>query len=336
MVVIKLNNKKKIAFFETKPYDKIYFDKLSTNYEITYFEEKLNKHTAKFIDGFDAVCAFVGSDIDSLAIERLYNNGIRIIAMRCAGFSNVDLKSAKDKITILRVPAYSPYAIAEHTLALLLSLNRKIHKAYIRTKDFNFNIDGFMGIDLHGKNVGIIGMGKIGKAFASICIGLGMNVYAYDPYAEKTNTDKNIKYTNLETLYKECDVISLHCPLTESTYHIIDKKAFSLMKDGAFLLNTSRGSLVDSEELLEVLNKGKLKGAALDVYEEEANIFYEDMSGKIMRDDTLALLISKPNVLITSHQAFLTEEALKSIAEVTVSNLDDFFSGKELVNKVSM
>ena len=266
---------KKIAFFDTKPYDKIYFDKLGTNYEITYFEEKLNHHTAKITEGFDGVCAFVNSDINAKAIERMYERGVKVLAMRCAGFSNVDLNAAKDKITIVRVPAYSPHAVAEHALALLLALNRKIYRAYIRTRDFNFNIAGLTGIDLYGKTAGIIGTGKIGKTFIGLCKGLGMKVLAYDPYPDPS---LDAEYVSLDRLCSESDVISLHCPLTDSTYHIINKDALEKMKPGAFLLNTSRGALVDSEALLETLNSGKLRGAALDVYEEEASLFYEDMS----------------------------------------------------------
>lgn len=322
---------KKVAFFDTKPYDRIYFDKLGKNYEITYFEEKLNKHTAKITEGFDAVCAFVNSDINELAIQRMHDNGVKVLAMRCAGYSNVDIKAAKDKLTVVRVPAYSPHAVAEHALALLLSLNRRIYRAYIRTRDFNFNISGLTGIDLYGKTAGVIGTGKIGKVFINICHGLGMRVLAYDPYPD---TSIDAEYVSLDRLFAESDIISLHCPLTESTHHIIDRKAFDEIKQGAIIINTSRGALIDSEALLDALNSGKLRGAALDVYEEEANVFYEDMSDKIIKDDTLALLMSRPNVLITSHQGFLTEEALENIAEVTIQNLDDFFAGNPLANEV--
>ena len=322
---------KKVAFFDTKPYDRIYFDKLGKNYEITYFEEKLNKHTAKITEGFDAVCAFVNSDINELAIQRMHDNGVKVLAMRCAGYSNVDIKAAKDKLTVVRVPAYSPHAVAEHALALLLSLNRRIYRAYIRTRDFNFNISGLTGIDLYGKTAGVIGTGKIGKVFINICHGLGMKVLAYDPYPD---TSIDAEYVSLDRLFAESDIISLHCPLTESTHHIIDRKAFDEIKQGAIIINTSRGALIDSEALLDALNSGKLRGAALDVYEEEANVFYEDMSDKIIKDDTLALLMSRPNVLITSHQGFLTEEALENIAEVTIQNLDDFFAGNPLANEV--
>ena len=324
---------KKIAFFDTKPYDRTYFDKYGKDYEITYFEEKLNHHTAKITEGFDGVCAFVNSNINKMAIERMHERGVKILAMRCAGFSNVDIAAAAGKLAVVRVPAYSPHAVAEHALALLLALNRRIYRAYIRTRDFNFNINGLTGIDLYGKTAGIIGTGKIGRTFIDLCRGLGMKVIAYAPYPAEGS---GIDYVPLDTLFRESDVISLHCPLTESSYHIIDREALDKMKPGAFLLNTSRGALVDSEALLEVLTAGKLRGAALDVYEEEANLFYEDMSDKIIKDDTLALLVSRPNVLITSHQAFLTEEALDNIASVTIQNFDEFFAGKPLTNEIKL
>ena len=324
---------KKIAFFDTKPYDRTYFDKYGKNYEITYFEEKLNHHTAKITEGFDGVCAFVNSNINKMAVERMHERGVKILAMRCAGFSNVDIAAAAGKLAVVRVPAYSPHAVAEHALALLLALNRRIYRAYIRTRDFNFNINGLTGIDLYGKTAGIIGTGKIGRTFIDLCKGLGMKVIAYDPYPAEGS---GIEYVPLDTLFRESDVISLHCPLTESSHHIIDREALGKMKDGAFLLNTSRGALVDSEALLEALTAGKLRGAALDVYEEEANLFYEDMSDKIIKDDTLALLVSRPNVLITSHQAFLTEEALDNIASVTIQNFDEFFAGKPLSNEIKL
>ena len=327
------NKMKKIAFFDTKPYDRTYFDKYGKNYEITYFEEKLNHHTAKITEGFDGVCAFVNSNINKMAVGRMRERGVKILAMRCVGFSNVDIAAAAGKLAVARVPAYSPHAVAEHALALLLALNRRIYRAYIRTRDFNFNINGLTGIDLYGKTAGIIGTGKIGRTFIDLCKGLGMKVIAYDPYPAEGS---GIEYVPLDTLFRESDVISLHCPLTESSHHIIDREALGKMKDGAFLLTTSRGALVDSAALLEALTAGKLRGAALDVYEEEANLFYEDMSDKIIKDDTLALLVSRPNVLITSHQAFLTEEALDNIASVTIQNFDEFFAGKPLTNEIKL
>lgn len=322
---------KKVAFFDTKPYDRTWFDALGKNYEITYFEEKLNHHTAKFTDGFDTVCAFVNDRVNALAIERLYNNGVQLIAMRCAGYSNVDVKAAFQKLHIVRVPAYSPHAVAEHTIGLLLTLNRRLHKAYNRTREFNFSIVGLTGTDLYGKTVGVIGTGKIGRTFIDICRGFGMRVLAYDKFPAK---DSGLDYVELDTLLRESDVISLHCPLTPDTRHILNRDAFSKMKKGVFILNTSRGALIDSEALLDALNSRTVGGAGLDVYEEEANLFYEDRSDTIIHDDTLALLVSRPNVILTAHQAFLTEEALHNIAEETIKNLDAFFSGAPLENEI--
>ena len=322
---------KKVAFFDTKLYDRTWFDALGKNYEITYFEEKLNHHTAKFTDGFDAVCAFVNDRVNALAIERLYNNGVQLIAMRCAGYSNVDVKAAFQKLHIVRVPAYSPHAVAEHTMGLLLTLNRRLHKAYNRTREFNFSIVGLTGTDLYGKTVGVIGTGKIGRTFIDICRGFGMRVLAYDKFPAK---DSGLDYVELDTLLRESDVISLHCPLTPDTRHILNRDAFSKMKKGVFILNTSRGALIDSEALLDALNSRTVGGAGLDVYEEEANLFYEDRSDTIIHDDTLALLVLRPNVILTAHQAFLTEEALHNIAEETIKNLDAFFSGAPLENEI--
>lgn len=326
---------KKIAFFDTKSYDKASFDSVNDSaenkYEIVYIESKLNYRTAVMAKGCEAVCAFVNDDIDKETIDTLYEGGTKIIAMRSAGYSNIDLKAANGKITVVRVPAYSPYAVAEHAMALLLSLNRKIHRAYIRVRDFNFNIAGFTGFDLHGKTAGVIGTGKIGRAFIDICHGFGMDVLAYDPYPVK---DADFIYTDLDTLYANSDVISLHCPLTDKNRRMLDRKAFSKMKKDVFIINTSRGALIDSTALLDALNNGAVRGAGLDVYEEEGDFFFEDMSDTIIKDDVLALLISRPNVLLTSHQAFLTREALHNIAVTTLENLDDYFGGKELANEV--
>lgn len=322
---------KKLAFFDAKPYDKIWFDRFNKNYEITYFENKLNERTAKLASGYDAVCAFVNDEINKAVIDVLYDEGIKIIALRSAGYNHVDVKYAYKKIHIVRVPEYSPYAVAEHAMALLLTLNRKIHKAYIRTRDFNFSLNGLMGIDLHNKTIGIIGTGKIGMTFIDICKGFKMNIIAYDPYPRQ-NSD--INYVSLEELFKQSDIISLHCPLTEETKHIINKDSLAMMKDGVFLINTSRGALVDSDSLLSALNSGKVRGAGLDVYEEESDFFFEDLSGTIVKDDVLSLLVSRPNVIITSHQAFFTEEALSSIARVTMNNLDEFFDNQFMSNEI--
>ncbi len=322
---------KKIAFFDAKPYDKEWFDQENSHYDIQYLESKLTPATAQLAAGSDAVVAFVNDSVNAEVIDRLYDLGIRVIAMRCAGYSNVDFKAAYGRINVVRVPAYSPYAVAEHAAGLLMTVNRKLHRAYNRTRDFNFSIVGLTGVDLHGKTAGVIGTGKIGRAFIDICKGLGMRMIAYDAFPAK---DSGIEYVTLSELFAQSDVISLHCPLTEQTRHILNAAAFAKMKKGVFILNTSRGALIDTEALLDALNSGKVRGAGLDVYEEEADLFYEDNSGNIIKDDLLALLVSRPNVVLTSHQAFLTEEALKNIAQTTLANLDEFFSGGNLTNEV--
>lgn len=322
----------KVSFFDTKPYDKIYFDLLKDKYgiEIEYFESKLSKKTAVMAKGSRGVVAFVNDSITAETINTLKQNGVEIIAMRCAGYNNVDLAAANGVMPVVRVPDYSPHAIAEHTIALLLTLIRKTHKAYIRTRDHNFSLNGFVGFDLYGKTIGIIGTGKIGVALADICFGMGMKVIAYDPQP----TDGRIEYVPLEELFKRSDVISLHCPLTSKTRYIINRDSMLLMKKGVYILNTSRGALIDSEALTEAIKSGKIGGAGLDVYEEESEYFYEDLSDSIIRDDILTRLIMMPNVLVTSHQAFLTHEALRRIAETTLGNLQSFFNGEKLENEI--
>jgi D-lactate dehydrogenase len=322
----------KIAFFDTKPYDREWFNKLNNRYEITYFDSKLCPDTVTLARGFDGVCAFVNDDIGKTTVEGLIDTGVQILAMRSSGYNNVDLRAAEGKLAVVRVPAYSPYAVAEHAMALLQTLNRRIHKAYNRTRDFNFSLAGLSGIDLHGKTAGIIGTGRIGRVFIDICRGYGMNILAYDPYPAKK---ADFEYVTLDTLLSQSDVISLHCPLTEETIRILDENAFIKMKPGVFIINTSRGALVDSAALLSALNSKKVRGACLDVYKEEASLFFEDFSGSIIHDDLLALLISHPNVILTSHQAFLTEEALRNIAATTLQNLDEFFTGRPLTNGVT-
>ncbi|MBP3697294.1 MAG: 2-hydroxyacid dehydrogenase [Clostridia bacterium] len=322
----------KVAFFDTKPYDKLYFDELKEQYgiEIEYFESKLSPRTAVMAKGAKAVVAFVNDDVGKETISVLKEIGVELIALRCAGYNNVDLAAAKDVIPVVRVPEYSPHAVAEHALALLLTLVRKTHKAYIRTRDFNFSLNGFVGFDLHGKTLGVIGTGKIGMAFIEICRGIGMNVIAYDPYPSQGY----LEYVSLEELFARSDVISLHCPLTSSTYHIINSFSLKMMKDKVFILNTSRGALIDTEALIEGIKSGKVGGAGLDVYEEENEFFYEDLSESILKDDVLSRLIMMPNVLVTSHQAFLTHEALCRIAEITLGNIRDCFDGKKLENEI--
>lgn len=324
---------KRICFYDTKPYDKEYFEKYKNDYgfEIDYFEEKLTAKTAIMAKGYEAVVAFVNDTIDKKAIDILYENGTKIIAMRCAGYNNIDFKAAYEKIHIVRVPAYSPYAVAEHAMALLLTLNRKIHRAYARTREFNFSLNGLTGFDLHGKTVGIVGTGKIGRTFMDICKGFGMNIIAYDPYPI---ANSGIKYVTFDELCEQSDIISLHCPLAKNTMHIINKESIDKMKKGVIIINTSRGALINSEDLLTGIKEGKIGGACLDVYEEETDLFYEDMSYTIIQDDVLSRMISMPNVIVTSHQAFLTEEALSNIAETTLMNLKEYFDGDMMKNEI--
>ena len=327
----------KIAFFDTKPYDKPSFDKYGKANGVTrkYFETKLNEDPVDLAQGCDGVCVFVNDTVNAPVIDRLVQLGVRVLALRCAGFNNVDMKYAYGRLHVLRVPAYSPYAVAEHAMALLLTSIRRIHKAYIRSRDYNFSLSGLTGFDLHGKTVGVIGTGRIGRVFIDICRGFGMNVLAYDkfPFAGLDNGD-TVRYVELDELFRNSDIISLHCPLTEDTHHIIDAEALEKCKHGVVILNTSRGALVDAEALLTGIKSRKVGAACLDVYEEEADVFFEDNSGHIMEDDTLARLISMPNVIVTSHQAFLTEEALENIAETTVNNLVDFFEKGQCPNEL--
>ena len=313
----------KIAFFDAKPYDLPAFQKYGMEHNITFkfFETKLNEDTVDLARGYDGVCVFVNDTVNAAVIDELYRLGVRSIALRCAGFNNVDVRHAFGKIHVFRVPAYSPYAVAEHAMAMLLTSIRRIHKAYIRTKDFNFSLSGLTGFDLHGKTMGVIGTGKIGRVFVDICRGFGMHVIAYDKFPVENS---NIEYVTLPELIEKSDIISLHCPLTEETYHMINAQSIETMKKGVVIVNTSRGALIDAEALLNGIKSRKIGAACLDVYEEESDIFFEDYSGHIVEDDTLARLISMPNVIVTSHQAFLTEEALSNIAQTTVENLASF------------
>ena len=311
----------KVAFFDTKPYDKQSFEQYaSDDLKFKFFETKLNIDTADLARGCDTVCIFVNDTADAAVIDRLYELGVKVLALRCAGYNNVDVKYAFGKIHVVHVPAYSPYAVAEHTMAMLLTSIRRIHKAYIRTKDFNFSLAGLTGFDLYGKTVGIIGTGKIGRVFIDICRGFGMKVLAYDKYPAK---EIPCEYVDLDRLFAQSDIISMHCPLTPETHHIINSNSIEKMKKGVVILNTSRGALINAEALLDGIKSRKVGAACLDVYEEESDIFFEDFSGHIVDDDTLARLMSMPNVLVTSHQAFLTEEALGNIAETTVNNIKE-------------
>ena len=321
----------KIAMFDTKPYDRTWFDQLNTRYHIKYLEPKLTPDTVSLAHGCRAVIPFVNDTLDRTVIDGLCAEGVEMIALRCAGYNNVDRAAAAGRIPVVRVPGYSPYAVAEFTMGLLLTLNRKLHKACFRTRDFNFSLNGLVGFDLHGKTAGIIGTGKIGQIFIQICRGFGMHVLAYDPFPVP---DADFSYVSLEELLQKSDIVSLHCPLTEQSRHLINRDTIAQMRDGAYLLNTSRGMLVESEALLDALKSGKLAGAGLDVYEEETDFFFEDRSDSIDRDTILSLLVSMPNVVLTSHQAFLTTEALHNIAKVTLENLDAFFQDGTLQNEV--
>ncbi len=324
----------KVAVFDTKSYDKQSLEQYQNMEDIVFkfFEAKLTADTARLAKGYDAVCVFVNDTVDDKVIAKLAKYGVKAIALRCAGYNNVNLEVAREHdIKVVRVPAYSPYAVAEHAMAMLLTSVRRIHKAYIRTRDYNFSLEGMTGFDLHGKTIGIVGTGKIGRVFIDICNGFGMNVIAYDKYPAK---DSGINYVSLEVLFSSSDIISLHCPLTEESYHMVDDKAIDMMKKGVIIINTSRGALIDADSLLAGIKDRKIGGACLDVYEEEADVFYADKSGHILGDDTLARLISMPNVIVTSHQAFLTKEALGNIAETTFINLKAVKDGAELVNEV--
>ena len=327
----------KIAFFGAKPYDIASFDKVNEkyNYDIRYYKGHLNPNNVVLTQGVDAVCIFVNDTADATVIDAMVDNGVKLLALRCAGFNNVDLKAAKGKLPVVRVPAYSPYAVAEYSLALMLSLNRKIHRAYWRTRDGNFSLNGLMGFDMHGKTIGIIGTGKIAKILIRMLKGFGMRILAYDLYPDlKFAEEEGFSYVSLDELYRESDIISLHCPLTDQTKYMINKASIGKMKDGVMIINTGRGQLINTNDLIEGLKEKKIAAAGLDVYGEEGEYFYEDKSDKIIDDDVLARLLSFNNVIVTSHQAFFTREALHNIAETTLQNIDDFRHHRPLVNEV--
>lgn len=328
----------KIAFFDAKQYDENSFNNANEKFgfEIRYFKEHLNINNVLLTKDFDVACIFVNAVADAPVIDKLVENNVKLIALRCAGYNNVDLNATKNRIKVVRVPAYSPYAVAEHTLALMLTLNRKTHKAYNRTREGNFALNGLMGFDMHGKTAGIIGTGKIAKILIKTLRSMGMNVLAYDVYPDHDfAASEGIKYVTLSDLYQHSDIISLHCPLTKETEYIINKKSISLMKNGVMIINTGRGKLIDTQALIQGLKTKKIGSAGLDVYEEESEYFFEDRSNKIMDDDVLARLLSFNNVIVTSHQAFFTKEALENIAEITLQNIQDFVTGNTLTNEVA-
>lgn len=328
----------KIAFFDTKPYDREIFDQVNQQfkYEFKYFKNHLSPDSTIMAQGYDVACVFVNDLVSEEVVSKLYEGGTRMIALRCSGFNNVDLKAAHQKIKITRVPAYSPNAIAEHTVALMLTLNRKIHRAYFRTRDANFSLQGLMGFDMYKKTAGVIGSGKIGKVLMQILRGFGMRVLAYDPFPDVRFAEQNnVEYVSLNELFATSDIISLNCPLTTETQYIINERSISLMKPGVMLINTGRGKLIESRSLIEALKTGKISAAGLDVYEEESEYFFEDLSNRVLTDDVLARLLTFNNVIITSHQGFFTREALSNIALTTLENIRDFEQQKPLKNEIS-
>lgn len=327
-----------ISVYSTKPYDRQFLDSanLEARHQFRYLDERLSEHTAVLQTGSDAVCIFVNDGCDAVAMERLARQGCRLIALRCAGFNNVDLKAAEQHgIKVVRVPAYSPYAVAEHTLALILCLNRKIHRAYNRVREGNFALHGLLGFDLHGKTVGIVGTGKIGVILAKSLLGLGCRVIAHDPFQSHELIEHGGSYVELDQIWEHSDVISFHCPLTPESYHLVNEESIGRMKRGVMLVNTSRGGLVDAEAVIRGLKNRHIGSLALDVYEQEAPLFFENLSETIIQDDIFQRLLTFPNVLITGHQAYFTDEALRNIAETTVHNVTAFEQGQPLANEVS-
>ena len=327
----------KILFYDTKEYDKKLFERYNKDYgfEIKYLESKLNNETAPLADGYDAVCIFVNDRADKETLDILKECGVKLIVLRCAGYNNVDIKNLPEGMSVVRVPRYSPYAVAEHAVALLLSVDRKIYKSYQRTKKYNFTLNGLLGFDIHGKTVGVIGTGKIGKVFINIMKGFGTEVLAYDVYPdEKAAKEMGFRYTTLDELYAKSDIISLHCPLTDENKYMINKDSIKKMKKGVVIINTSRGKLINSDDLIEELSKGKIGGLGLDVFDEEEDFFLNDMSNSYYRNTELSVLLSMPNVVITSHQAFFTKEALDKIGKVSMDNIKEFFETGKCENFV--
>lgn len=327
----------KIAFFDTKSYDRESFNEANGSYglEFYFYKEQLTPDTAALAKGKDVACIFVNDECNEEVIDALIKNGVKLIALRCAGFNNVDLKAAKGKIPVVRVPAYSPHGVAEYAVTLMLCLNRKVYRSVQRTREGNFKLKGLMGFDMYGKTVGVIGMGRIAKELIKILRGFGMNVLAYDLYPDNEFAKEHqVKMVQLDELYANSDIITLHCPLTDETRHLINSESIAKMKPGVMIINTGRGKLIKTEDLIEGLRTHKIGCAGLDVYEEEQNYFYEDRSDKMIDDDKLALLLMMPNVIITSHQAFFTKEAMHNIAVTTLQNVKDWAENKPLKNEV--
>lgn len=325
----------KIAFYGTKPYDRIWFEPMGKEYgfDIHFIEAACNQETIFMAKGYDAICIFVNDHVDAQMIDVLYEMNVKAILLRSAGFNNVDVKAAEDKIVILRVPSYSPEAVAEFSMALLLTINRMTHRAYNRTREFNMSLNGLMGMDLYEKTAGVIGTGKIGQAMIRILNGFQTHVLCYDPYPVE---GLEAEYVSLDELFKNSDIITLHCPLNSETRHLINREAIMTMKKGVYLINTSRGGLIDTEALIAGMLDGKFGGVGLDVYEEEEGVFYEDRSNDIIVDDNLARLMTFPNVLVTSHMGFFTREAMQAIALTTLENAYALENGLPLVNRVGV
>ncbi len=327
----------KLAVFDTHSFERECLERLNKKYEhqLTFLEPRLTRETATLARGHEGVCAFANDNLSADTLIQLKEEGVRLIALRSAGFNHVDLNTAKTLgLTVVRVPRYSPYAVAEHAIALMLTLNRKIHRAYSRVRELNFSLDGLVGFDMHGKTVGVVGTGQIGTVMVRILTGFGCRVLAHDPFPRQEVAALGAEYVSLQALYEKSQIITLHLPLGPQTRHLIDDQALSRMRPGALLINTGRGALIDTKALVEHLKQGKLGGAGLDVYEEEESVFFKDMSGQVLQDDVLARLLTFPNVLITSHQGFLTQEALDNIADTTLQNATEFEQGRPLTNQV--
>ena len=329
----------RIAVFNTKPYDREFLAEASARsgrHEPTFLEPLLSSATAKLADGFPVTCAFVNDCLDAAVLEILAAGGTKLIALRCAGFNNVDLgAAARLGIRVVRVPAYSPYAVAEHTVGMMLTLNRKFHKAYNRVREGNFALDGLLGFDMHGKTVGVVGTGKIGECVVRILLGFGCRVLAYDPFENETIKQLGAKYVAPAALLAECDIVTLHCPLTPESYHLFDERRLALMKPGAMLINTGRGGLLDTSAVVRALKSGRLGSLGIDVYEEEADLFFVDHSHHAILDDVFSRLLTFPNVLVTGHQAFLTRDALQGIASTTFDNIEAFAAGRRSGNELT-
>ena len=328
----------KVAIYSTKNYDRKYFELVNVKYgfQLEFFDFQLNERTAKMAEHCDVVCIFVNDDGSRKVLEKLAALGVKMVALRCAGFNNVDLKAAKELgLQVVRVPAYSPEAVAEHTVGLMMTLNRRIHRAYQRTREANFSLEGLIGFNMHGRTVGVIGTGKIGVAVMRILKGFGMRILAYDPFKNSVAEELGAQYVKLDELYAKSHVITLHCPATPENYHLLNRDAFAQMKDGVMIINTSRGTLIDTQAAIDALKQRKIGALGMDVYENERDLFFEDKSNEVIQDDVFRRLSACHNVLLTGHQAFLTEEALMSISDVTLANIYSLKTGKPCENQVS-